>query len=123
MLVVVNGTDITDYIDKKSYKMNAEDPYESWLDGNYKEHRIYTRSKIRGSFTVTLYGQDNMDTSAFLQLWNGAVSNKVLTALVYVQNTDSNEAIEAYYSFQGTFHREMVNGLFCDKLSVTITER
>ena len=122
MLAIVNNTDITKYINPKTYKMNAEKSYESWLDGNYKEHRIYTRTKVKGSFEVALYGQDNMLTQDFLNLWNGAVSNEVLTIMVYVQNTNQNTAIEAYFEFDGKFHREMINGDYCDVLTVKIAE-
>lgn len=127
MLVTINGVDLTPLIDEKSYKMNTEDTYESWLDGNYVEHRIYTRNKVKGSFNICLYGQtvNNtvMTTSAFLNLWNAAVDNHKATLGVFVQNMNSFEAIEAFYHFEGTFHREMINGSWCDKLTVSITER
>lgn len=122
MLAIVNETDITEYINPKTYKMNAEKTYESWLDGNYKEHRIYTRSKVKGSFEIALYGQNNMHTQDFLELWNGAVNNEVVTIMLYVQNLDQNSAIQAYFEFDGTFHREMINGEYCDVLTVNIEE-
>lgn len=123
MLVSVNGVDITKYISPKSYKMNAEKVYESWLDGNYVEHRIYTREKVSGSFQIALFGLDNMDTQAFIDLWNGAVDNEVVTILVFVQNTNKMEALNAYYEFDGKAHREMINGNYCDILTVSIQER
>lgn len=123
MLAVVNGVDITEYINTKSYKMNADKDYESWLDGNRREHRIYTRTRIEGSFEVALYGKNNMLTQNFLDLWNGAVDNEVVTMLVYVQNTNAMETIEAYFEFTGKSHREMINGNYCDVLTVKITER
>ena len=123
MLVSIGGVDITPYINQKSYKMNAEDKYDSWEDGNLREHRIYTRAKIEGSFEVALYGQNGMTTQNFLDTWNSGVNNHIATMLVFVQNTNKNEAIEAYYKFEGTFHREMINGNYCDKLSVKIVER
>ena len=123
MLVTVNNVDITKYINPKTYKMNAKKEYESWIDGNYREHRIYTRAKIEGSFEVALYGQDNMLTQNFLDLWEGAVNNNIVTMLVFVQNTNKLEAIEAYFEFSGKFHRKMINGNYCDVLTVKITER
>lgn len=123
MLVMVNNTDITEYINKKTYKMNAEKSYESWLDGNYREHRIYTRTKIEGSFEVALYGKNNMLTQNFLDLWNGAVNNEIVTMGVFVQNTNKFEMIEAYFEFDGKAHREMINGNYCDILTIKIIER
>lgn len=123
MLLVVNGVDLTPHIDEKSYSVNATAEYEKWLDGNYREHRIYTRDKVQGSFVVTLYGANGMDTAAFLSNWNAAVSNHVITLNCFVQNHNASETIEAYFTFDGTFHREMINGDYCDKLKVTITEK
>lgn len=123
MLATVNGVDITEYINPKNYKMNADKKYESWEDGNLREHRIYTRSKIEGSFDVALYGLNNMLTQNFLDLWNGAVDNEIVTMSVFVQNTNKMETIEAYFEFSGKFHREMINGDYCDVLTVKITER
>lgn len=123
MLVSINGVNITPFISEKSYKMNAEEQYESWKDGNYREHRIYTTSKIKGSFTVCLYGYQDMTTDAFLELWNSATHNHVTTLLVYCQNTNKMEAIEAYCEFDGNFHRELLNGNYVDKLTISIQER
>lgn len=123
MLVSINGVDLTPFISEKSYRMNAESQYESWKDGNYREHRIYTTSKIKGSFTVCLYGYQDMDTQAFLNNWNEGVSNHVAALKVFVQNKNVMQNIEAYYTFEGTFHREMINGNYCDKLTINIQER
>lgn len=123
MLVEINGVDITPHIDKKSYKMNAESKYQSWEDGNFVEHRIYSRAKVKGSFDVCLYGKNNIDTNAFLETWYGGVTNNIATMLVYVQNTNQNEAIEAYFEFEGKFHRELLNGDYCDKITIKISER
>lgn len=123
MLAEINGIDITNYINEKSYKMNAVKSYESWLDGNFHEHRIYTRTKVTGSFEVALYGKNNMLTQNFLDLWESAVSNDIVTMLVFVQNTNKMEAIEAYFEFEGKSHRKMINGNYCDVLTVKITER
>lgn len=122
MLVSVGGVDITEHINPKTYKMNAEKNYESWLDGNYREHRVYTRTKVKGSFDIALYGKNNLKTQDFLDLWANAVNNEVVTILVFVQNTNQNTAIQAYFEFDGKFHREMINGDYCDVLSVKIEE-
>lgn len=123
MLVLINGVDLTPYINPKTYNMNAIKKYESWEDGNWIEHRIYQRAKIQGSFDVVLYGGNNMTTSNFLETWNGAVNNEVVIIKVFVQNTNTFELIEAYFDFDGKFHREMINGEYCDKLTIKIMER
>ena len=123
MLASINGFDLTPYINPKTYRMNAEDVYESWQDGNYIEHRIHTRTRIKGSFDVALYGQNGMTTTNFLNSWNEGVNNHVATMLVYVQNLGYNESIEAFFTFKGTFHRQMINNQYCDKLTIEIVER
>ena len=123
MLMKVNGVDITPYINSKSYEMNEESQFESWMDGNYVEHRIYTRPRVHGTFDVILFGLNDMDTEAFLTNWNAAVNNHVLTAQVFVQNTNIFKTVNAFFTFNGTFHREMINGNYCDKLTVEIQER
>lgn len=123
MLLFVNGVDLTDYINSKSYSVNEVDQYQSWLDGNSVEHRIYSRSRVKGTFEVVLAGKDGMDTAAFMELWNAAVDNHVLTAQVFVQNTNQFKTINCFYSFEGTFHQEMVNNNYCDKITVNIQER
>lgn len=123
MLVTIGGVDITPYINPKSYKVNAEKIYESWQDGNFVEHRIYIRDRIKGSFDVALYGLDDMTTQNFLDTWNAGVDNNIATLLVFVQNTNENKTIKAYFNFKGAFHREMINGDYCDKMTIEIVER
>lgn len=123
MLVEVNGIDITEHIIKKSYSVNSESIYNSWLDGNSREHRIYTRKKVSGSFEVVLYGKGGMTTQAFLQNWNEAVQNNVVTLYVYVNNDDKMEPIEAFYEITGEDHRELNNGDYCNILTIKIEER
>jgi len=123
MLARVKGVDLTPFISEKSYKMNVEEQYESWVDGNYKEHRIYTASKVKGSFTVCLYGYLEMTPTKFKQTWQSAVSDHVVTISVHCMNTNEWKTIQAYYTFDGTFHREMINGEYCDILTVNIKER
>ena len=124
MKVVVNNTEITNYIVEGSYKMDSSDTYESWKDGNMREHRIIVAQKIVGSFQVVCSNRSNSITLAdFLTLWNGAVNNGVVTLGVYVLDTDSFESIEAYYEIENVKHDRAGDGSFIDVLEITITER
>lgn len=122
-LVIVNETDITPYIDWKSYKISSEEMYESWQDGNYVEHRIYTRSRMSGSFKVWLCGINGMDTDAFMQLWNGATVNHVTTLAVYDQVSNSMKAITAYCEIIPADHQEMINGNYFDVFTIKVKEQ
>lgn len=124
MKVVVNNTEITNYIVEGSYKMDSSDTYESWKDGNMREHRIVIAQKINGSFQVVCSNRANSITLAnFLTLWNSAVNNGVVTLGVYVLDTNSFEAIEAYYEIENVKHDRAGDGSFIDVLEITITER
>ena len=122
-LVVVNDTNITPYIDWDSYNIQPKEEYESWQDGNYVEHRIYTRSRLKGSFNVWLCGMNGMDTDTFMELWNGAVHNKIVTLGVYDQTINHMRAIEAYYSITPSKHKEMINGNYFDVFKIEVYER
>ena len=124
MQVVINNTDITNYIVEGSYQMDSSDIYESWKDGNMREHRIIVSHKIKGKFQVVCSNRANSITLAdFLTLWNNAVVNGVLTIGVYVLDTNQFEAIEAYYDIENTKHDRAGDGSFIDVLEITITER
>ena len=46
--IMVGTTEITDYIVDGTYEMDAEDTYESWKDGNARQHRVIITSKVSG---------------------------------------------------------------------------
>ena len=124
MQVVVNSTDITNYIVEGSYKMDSSASYESWKDGNLVEHRIIVTHKIKGKFQVVCSNRANSITLAdFLALWNSAVANGVVTLAVYVLDTNQFEALEAYYDIENVKHDRAGDGSFIDVLEITITER
>ena len=122
-LVTVNGVNITQYINRKTYAMNAEDIYASWENGNMITTRIPIRTKITGSFEVAVWGKNNMDWAAFLNLWNGAVEDGIVTLGVFVQNTNTFEAIEAYFETKSKAHEKLINGNYLDRVTFKIEER
>ena len=124
MQVVVNNADITNYIVEGSYKMGSSNASESWEDGNKKEHRVIIATKISGQFQVVCSNRANSITlNDFLALWNGAVTNGVVTLGVYVLNKGTFEAIEAYYEIENVKHDRAGDGSFIDVLEIKITER
>ena len=119
--IVVNNTDLTPYIVDGSYDVNASDTYESWQDGNFKEHRIIVTSKVSGSFKI---GCDvELSLADFLETWNGAVDNGVLTIGLYVSNKDSFEALESYFDIKNEDHILTAGGKWIDVLNIKIKER
>lgn len=124
MQVIVNETDITNYIVEGSYAMDQDDTYVSWEDGNMKEHRIVVAKKIAGKFRVVCSNRANsIALNDFLTLWNSAVENDVVTIGVYVLDTGTFEAVEAYYDIKNVKHDRAGDGSFIDVLEISITER
>ena len=124
MKVIVNSTNITNYIVEGSYKMDSADIYESWTDGNMKEHRVIVAKKIKGQFQIVCSNRSNSITLAnFLTLWNGAVDNGVVTVSVQALDTNSFETIEAYYEIENVKHDRAGDGSFIDVLKISLTER
>ena len=122
-LAIVNDVDITPYINTKTYNVNSEDMYESFENANYVETRIPTRKKVKGSFEVALWGKNDIDLAAFLQIWSGAVDDNILTIGLWIMNENRFEAIDAYYKMVSTKHAELMNGTYIDRLTITIEER
>lgn len=122
--LVVNDTDLTAHIVSGSYDISSEDQYESWKDGNFKEHRIIVTSKVSGSFDLACSNRTGSITLAeFLDLWDGAVDNGVITLGLYVPNKDKFELIEAYYEINPKDHILSGDGSFIDVFTIKLQER
>lgn len=119
--IVVNDTDLTPYVVDGSYNIKSSDTYESWQDGNKKEHRIIITSKINGSFQIACGG--DLTLSEFLEVWNSAVNNGILRIGLYVTNTNTFEAIECYFEIDPEDHILTAGGKWIDVLSIKIKER
>ena len=120
---IIGNVDISNLIVDESYKMDQEGVYESWLDGNYVEHRIYTASKIRGSFDVVLSSKNNCTLSQFKAIIDNATTNHVLLGAFSCTNTGSVEAVNAFCKLTNKEHIATADGSFIDVVTVEITER
>ena len=120
---IIGSTDISNLIVDETYKMDAEGVFESWLDGNYVEHRIYTASKVRGSFDVVLSSKNDCTLSQFKAIIDGATNNHVLTGAFYCSNTGTVEAVNAFCNLVNKDHILTADGIFIDVITVEITER
>ena len=122
--LVVNDTDLTAYIVAGSYNIDSADQYESWKDGNFKEHRIIVTNKVSGSFEIACSNRTGSITLAdFLETWNGAVDNGVVTLGLYIPTRDKFEALEAYYDIKVKDHILSGDGNFIDVLTIELQER
>lgn len=121
-LVIIDGVDISPNV--KKYSIKPDKNYKSWEDGNNVEHRIYTRTRLTGSFEVWLCGVgDYLSLDDFLELWNGAVNNNVITLGLYDQTSNSVKAVNAYFDILPSSHRELSEGLYFDVLKIEVDEK
>lgn len=120
---IIGSTDISNLIVDGSYKMDLEPSYQSWKDGNYVEHRIYARQKIRGEFEVALGTKAGKTLPQFKTIISNATNNNVTTAAFYVTNKGTVEAVNAYVTLTSKEHILTADGSFIDVVSVEVTER
>lgn len=121
-LAVVGTTDITKYIIKDTYKINSEPVYESWKDGNFHEHRIYSRDRVSGSFDVIFFDEDNGAYQDFLALLESASNNRLLSMGLFVLNESRFDAFQVYYTITAAQHAETIDGRMVNKMTMDIEE-
>ena len=122
-LVLMDGQNITPWIVPDSYKMEAEDMFESWRDGNFVEHRVYTRSRMTGKFSVWTAEKRGMTLDDFIEILDGATTDHVTTMAVYDATSNSMKAITAYLKVKPSEHKEYAEGKFYDVLDIEVEER
>lgn len=122
ILATLNGTDITKYIIKDTYDINTEPVFESWQDGNFKEHRVYIRDRVKGSFDVIFFDDDNGAYQDFLDLLASVTVNRVTTIGLYVLNTSRTELFQVYYTIKAAQHAETTDGRMVNKMTINLEE-
>lgn len=121
--VIIGTTDISNLIVDGTYKINAEDAYESWKDGNYVEHRIIIGSKAVGDFNVVLSEKNGCTLSQFNTMIKAVENNGIIPMAVYLANTGAVKAINAFYTLTSQEHILQPEGSFIDVITVGVQER
>ena len=122
ILATVGGTDISKYIIKDTYKMNAEPVSQSWTDGNFHEHRIQIRERVSGSFDVIFFDEDNGAFEDFLALLEANTTNTLLTCGLYVENKAAFEAFQVYYEITAKQHARTIDDVMVNKMTISVKE-
>lgn len=115
-LLVINNIDFTKHIKVPSWKVNKEDVYEEWTDGNYKKHREVTRQQIKGDFTLLFDEVD--DLNQFFSTINALKvqhPDGYIPVRVYINNYNIQEDIYAVLEYTPSnekpyFGRQNVSG-------------
>lgn len=121
-LATIANTDITKYIIKDTFEVNAEPVFESWTDGNFHEHRIYIRDRVKGKFDVIFFDEDNGAYQDFLDLLDSATTNRLLTMGLFVVNQSKFDGFQVYYTLSQAQHAETTDGRMVNKMTMTIEE-
>ena len=118
----IGNTDITAWMDIQNYEMNRSDVYTTWTDGNFVDHRVISRTRRSGKFSV---GFDKpADFAAFAALLESertAEGYYIVTA--YINNTGATESFDAYLDCEGAGKWDILNGRSWKELTLTVTGR
>lgn len=120
---IIGNTDISDLIVDGTYKMDREQKYESWLDGNGVEHRSNRLEKLTGSFDVVLSPKSGTSLPQFKTLVQNATADTGATlGAFYCTNTGAVEAVNAFIRMESKEHI-LTSGGFIDVVTVEVKER
>ncbi|MCQ2106553.1 MAG: hypothetical protein MJZ26_12265 [Fibrobacter sp.] len=123
MYFKVGTTDYSNNIEPDKYSVNSTKEYKSWQDGNYREHRVYLRDRIKGTMALWFVSNGGADYDSFLRvLEDNTDASGVLTATVKVNNTNQESEIGAFYSIKSETNRVLDHGETLVKIELEIME-
>ena len=128
MQVIIGDTDVTKYVQEKSYKVDSVDDYNEWKDAGKHLHRGGYVSRVQGSFElVFIDGYEGEDSYGdFLALIAENSTDKRLTMSVTVGNLNNElKQIVCYYDLQTNSMRWTKNGsnVVVKRILMTFEER
>lgn len=132
MQVKIGNTDLSQYVQKKSYNIDSEDEYTEWKDSTLRKHRGGYVSKVKGSFELVFidgYTSNNAVVDGygdFLTLIANNSTDKKLSISLTVNNLNNTlKAITAYYRLDTKEFKYANNGSNCivKRVTMTIEER
>ena len=121
MLFEVLETDFTPYIVSGSYKMNQQDSYEEWTDGNGIKHRNVYRTKISGSFEMKFINRAAY--GSFLAALDAVKTDGYYTVTVFVNNTLFPQTIEAFITIEPSMAAQYLHIPEFEQFSVKVEQR
>lgn len=121
--VQIGTTDITQFVNTQEYKMDRHDVVTSWTDGNWHDRQTIARTRITGSFKVGFRTVADFQSFLGLLAANRDPDEGYYGMSVYVQNTGSQEQIDAYLELNGEAKWDLVNGRQWIVQTVSVEER
>ena len=121
-LFTISSTDLTKWEDTGKHKVNRDDVYTTWTDGNWVDHREIVRTKISGS--VVLNFSRETDFSNFISLMSTARNaNGYYPITVWCSNTNTSETVNAFLDISGDTVWDVTAPIKHHQITVTITGR
>ena len=98
-LLTINNIDFTGKINQRKYNVQKQPVYSTWVDGNGITHRVITRTRVSGSFTMTFSSAADYDA------FTGAVAavktnGGYCPITIYANNTKETLNINAFVDFE-----------------------
>lgn len=95
----INSVDFSSSVNQRSWQVQNQKEYASWIDGNRITRRTLTRQKVTGTFTLTF------KTGAALDAFKAAVAaatteDDYTEVTVYVANDHQTKTINAFLTIQ-----------------------
>lgn len=119
-LFKISTTDLTQWEDTEQHKVNRDDVFTSWTDGNWTEHREIVRTKVSG--TVVLGFSKESDFTAFMTLFSTARDvNGYYPVTVWCSNTNTSESINAFLELDGETVWDLSTPRKYHRITVAIT--
>lgn len=114
--------DMTGSVDIQNVGLNRQDVFETWTDGNWREHRVKVRERISGVVNIGFSSETAFHD--FLSALAAAVGEDGTVKLrAYVNNVQAVCEFFAYVDTVGAGKWDLLNGRQWQTLAITVSER
>lgn len=104
MVFIINNKDFGKHVLAGEYEVNLTDSFVSWTDGNSKQHRKRTASKVSGKVGMFFKTADEYDV--FKTALNASERDDTSHLITLsVNNTNATATIEAFVKYSLTRNR------------------
>ncbi len=111
-MFVLGASDLTEKVNMRKFKVNAEDEIRTWVDANHVTHGDFIRSKIKGSLQLLFLSAT--EYNQFVTLANETRGNDGKYQVeVYVDSRGESVEINAFLEFttKTVFANDAYNGV------------
>ncbi len=118
----ISTTDLSAFVNKQKYEVNREDVYEEWRDGNWVDHRVIARTRIRGK--IILGFSSLTDYASFQTLLSSARTvNGSYPVSLFVNNLNAEATIEAYVDSAAAVRWDTAHGRQWVEVTLEVRQR